>query len=140
MKPKEENHKTEIAEILFNSNAPTELVMWALSNLPDTNKKGRKRAEAYNHEAEKISDAVGISKFKWNRYSNLMNKMIIEIEKNQTKPSLAVEQNMEKFESDYDFRKFCLSMVIMFSIDKAKEAAIKQMIIKNLTQEFKKKK
>ena len=139
-KTKEENYKTQIAEILFNSSAPTEIVMWALSNIPDTNKNGRNKAETYNHQAEKISDAVGISKSKWLRFSNLMTKLISEGEKDNTNPSIIVEQNMQKFENDYDLRKFCLSMFICLSIEKAKEAAIKEMIMKNLAQELKKKK
>ena len=37
------NYKEEIAKVLFDSNAPKEAVLWAMSNLPDTNKKGKKK-------------------------------------------------------------------------------------------------
>lgn len=133
----EANHKSKVAEALFNSDTPTDVIMWALSHLPDINKTGNKIAEKYNHDSNKLSEALGFTSRKWLQYSNKLTKLVMRMSKEEMKPSVAVQETLPNFEEDYQFRKFVYSMLLVMSFEKAKEDTMKQIVLEQIVKEMK---
>jgi hypothetical protein len=74
-----ENNKTKLAEFLFSSDVPTELILWTLSNLPDTNGNGNNKVPAkVNHKSKTIYGAFNLSEKEWDEKSNKLNEILIK--------------------------------------------------------------
>jgi hypothetical protein len=137
--PKPEmNYKSQIAEVLFNSDTPTDTIMWALSHLPDNNKNGKNKADKYNHDAQKLSEALGITSRKWMQFSKMITDLFAKMTKDDSlKTSIVVQQNLENFEKDYEFRKFIFSTVLVLGYEKMKEDSMKQFMLKEIVKQMK---
>lgn len=74
------NNKTKLAEVLFSTDAPKDLILWALSNLPDTNENGnfsKNPNRKINHEEPSLYTALGMSEKEWDESSDKLSKYTI---------------------------------------------------------------
>ena len=108
------NYKEEIAKVLFDSNAPKEAVLWAMSNLPDTNKKGKNKADIYNHDETKISNSLNISDKKFDKIATVISKTMAN-NINDERLTYAVAKIVEHCDNDRDYLKFTVSQFVNLS-------------------------
>jgi hypothetical protein len=72
------NNKTKIAELLFSTDAPSDLILWNLSHLPDENIVGKNnKNRKTNHKSKKIYTAFGMTEKEWDSTHNKLNDLII---------------------------------------------------------------
>lgn len=60
--------KTEIAQALFSTEVPNDLILWALSHIPDINEKGDYSETAIrkiNHDDKTLYGAFGMTEKEW---------------------------------------------------------------------------
>jgi hypothetical protein len=127
------NNKTKIAETLFSTNAPKDLILWALSNLPDNDKLGKNSTHEnrkINHESEFIYDALGISEKDYDDNTDKLSEFIMSTIKDVQTDSEGVINLYHFLEDNYILK--CIVYTKFFNICKGELSDI-------MLEEYKKK-
>ena len=119
-----ENFKTQIAEVLFDSSVKLskDALLWAMSNLPDNKNIGKhttRKSSRFNHDAENVYEAVGISEEKAKDLAAKMAKQIGRVVKEDVKVSNIVEGVMDEIEEEPEMLKLIVVKTVQDALEHA---------------------
>ena len=125
------NFKSEIAVALYDSsvNVSREALLWAMSNLPDGENKGQHSTgklsveKNFNHDAENVLQALGLTEDDAKRLSGIMAKELAKIKEPDSRVSKIVEGVLNALENDPELIKLIVVKTVQDALDFAQSAS-----------------
>lgn len=128
------NYKAEIAEALYDSSTKIskEALIWAMTNLPDTQNKGSFSGinKSFDHDKENIFEAVGISKYEAEQLARIMSKQLASITEPEGKVSRIVEGVLNEIEHHPNLIKLIVIKTVQEALQFVTKSETEMDIIK----------
>jgi hypothetical protein len=112
------NKKTQIAEVLFSSEAPNDLILWALSHIPDVNEKGDYAefgARKINHNEKTLYSAFGMTENEWDKTVDRLAIHTVKILSTAECDSEIVVRMMDIIKKDNDLMTLLLVKYVQYT-------------------------